>query len=141
MSVFSEEIITGIYFPISTYQKYKQEVKRLGDEYEKTRDPTIIHKYNGTAFVDSKIHVTFTNGKIDSAWHNGKLLPLCSTRRKNLSDIKFSINDIVTFNELLDKHKNIVVSLNYCHDGWVWNQSVKMFVDDREVGDFSIFGD
>lgn len=141
MSVFNEDMITGIYFPISTYQKYKEEVKRLGDEYEKTRDPTIIHKFNGSAYVDGKIYVTFRNRKIESAWHNGKVLPHCATQRKNLFDVKFSINDIMTFNDLLDKHKNVMVALDYGSDGCVWSQHVKMFVDDREVGDFSIYGD
>lgn len=113
----------------------------IGEEFEKTRDPNVIHKFLGATYVDRKIHVTFRNEKVDHAKHNNKILEGCALQRKDLRDVKFSINDIDKFNDMLFEFKNVVVTLEFGGDGCVWSQNVKMWANNKEVGDFSIYGD
>jgi hypothetical protein len=66
--------MSAIFLTAEQARKYNEEIDRLAVAFERTRDPTVLHKFLPAAFVDQTIQVCFRNGIVGECAHAGKSL-------------------------------------------------------------------
>lgn len=128
----------SIYLTKEQYSKYQAEISCLAKEYDKTRDPKVIHKFTAAAFVDRAVHVKFVNKQPVSATHNGKNLGPVSLTQNNVSDYRFEISKQTEFNSFKESHPNFTLKVHYVSDGCVSAFVAKAYdFNGNELADFT----
>jgi hypothetical protein len=128
----------SIYLTKLQYDDYNNEVSRLAVEYDKMRDPTVVHKFTAIAFVDRTVHVKFMNGQPVCAVHNNKNLGPVSLSHNAVSDYCFEISKQKEFNSFKESHPHFTLEVKYVNDGCVSGFVAKAYdMNHNELADFT----
>lgn len=107
----------AVFISKETNDKLQSQIKDLVKDYESKRDPNKLYKFTGHAFVDTKLHAKFVDGKSECAYHAGKLIGNFSLVRQSPTDVGFPIPLAEQFNEFRLTHKDFTLRLSYVNDG------------------------
>ncbi|AYV75786.1 MAG: hypothetical protein Terrestrivirus3_55 [Terrestrivirus sp.] len=128
----------SIYLTKEQSNSYNNEVSHLAIEYDKTRDPNVVHKFTAAAFVDRTVHVKFMNGQPVCAVHNNKNLGPVSLSQNTASDYCFEISKQTEFNSFRESHPYFTLEVKYVNDGCVSAFVAKAYdANHNELADFT----
>ena len=132
----------SIYLTKEQYTNYQTEISRLAKEYDKTRDPKVVHKFTAAAFVDRTVHVKFVNKQPVYAVHNNVNLGPVSITQNNVSDYRFAISKQTEFNSFKESYPNFTLRVHYVSDGCVSAFVAKAYdFNGNELADFTDYND
>lgn len=126
----------SIYLSASQYAIYLDELDQLGKKYEEEKfDKTVVHKFKGSAYVDSDIHVKFVNGLPQNAMYNNVDLGVVhvhsGNNQNNKDDYCFemSYQQQKKFNKFLQSNPNFTLRVSHVSDGLVDASVFKAYDD------------
>lgn len=109
----------AVFISKETNDKLQSQIKELVKDYESKRDPNKLYKFTGYAFVDTKLHVKFVDGKPEHAYHNGKPIGSFSMVCQSPTNVGFPIPLVERFNAFRLTHKDFTLRLSHVNDGCV----------------------